>query len=628
MIAVLITGSLLFAAAILFIEGLNARKSQRAALELVANAYSTSILTFQDFYANVILSRLHGSGIQVTHDYANKEKALPIPATMSLDLIQFLNNRDVKASMRLVSENPFPWRQARQLSEFDQNAFARFRTTAEKSFAAQFMQGQHEIFEFAVPVRMTEPCVACHNAHPDSPKRDWKIGDIRGIQVVTLRPQVFGTDNLEQRAYLIVAVICFFAFTFSAIFWLIQRNNIALRVILRDKKRLAEARDAAEAANRAKGAFLSSMSHELRTPLNAILGFGQLLEIDTEDRAPEQQESVKYILTAGHQMLGLVNDLLDFARIDNGKLALNIHRVRIADLVSSCVEQVRSALANKQNVTIENGITDIDLVVQGDDLRIRQVLINLLSNAVKYNQENGQVTISSVIGNVGNVGNESRLRIEVKDTGCGIAIDKLSLLFSPFERLEHSSGSIPGLGIGLHIAKQLVEAMHGTIGVESVQGRGSTFWFELPVAEATEEPAVAPGKAILPAMYGDARFVVLYIEDNPANVQLVKKALQGKQEIELLTARTAEEGLTLAEEDRPDLILMDIQLPGIDGVTATKLLKEIVATRDIPVVALSASAMKEDIERALSSGCVGYMTKPLELQALYELIDGIRRAGK
>ena len=385
---------------------------------------------------------------------------------------------------------------------------------------------------------------------------------------------------------------------------------------------LALAKDEAERANAAKSEFLSRMSHELRTPLNAILGFGQLLEMDAESSTPDQQQSIKYILSTGHQLLGLVNDLLDLSRIDIGKLELNIHRVRIANLASSCVKQVMSSQFKQRNITIENMITDTGLAVQGDDLRIRQVLINLLSNAVKYNKDNGRVTVNCMIEKPG------RLRIQVQDTGYGIAGDKLSLLFKAFERIDQKHGTISGVGIGLHIAKQLVEAMHGTIGVESIQGQGSTFWFDLPIAEETNESTVAPRKTIPSISQTNSRFVVLYIEDNTVNVLVVKKALQRYPDIELLTASSAEDGLTIAEEEHPDLILMDIHLPGIDGIAATTTLKGIEATKHIPVVALSADAMKADVDRALSSGCSAYLTKPIDLLALYEVIDKLRPVEK
>lgn len=240
-----------------------------------------------------------------------------------------------------------------------------------------------------------------------------------------------------------------------------------------------KARAAAEEANKAKSQFLSSMSHELRTPLNAILGFGQLLEMQIDPAKKEQHEFVSHMITAGNQLLGLINDLLDLSRIEIGKLEFNIQNVSIAELVESSVSLVASSRVNSRNITINNTIVDTDLIVRGDGLRIRQVLINLLTNALKYNRDNGSVTISSLTGQDG------RLRIQVQDTGEGIASDKLRLLFRHFERIDQKHGKIEGAGIGLYVCKQLIEAMHGEIGVESVRGKGCTFWFALPTATAS-----------------------------------------------------------------------------------------------------------------------------------------------
>jgi protein-histidine pros-kinase len=239
-----------------------------------------------------------------------------------------------------------------------------------------------------------------------------------------------------------------------------------------------------KAAEKAKSTFLAIMSHELRTPLNAILGYGELLlEDPAGTSADEQSEFVHNILGAGHQLLGLINDVLNLSRIDLGQLDIEDRQLSIAELTTTCVAHVTAAWGRKRNIAIINTISDPSLMVHGDALRIRQILINLLSNAVKYNKENGVVTISGKIDDAG------RLRISVQDTGDGIAKDKLPLLFKPFERLDQVHGTISGVGIGLHIAKQLVEAMHGAIGVESETGQGSTFWFELPMAQVSNSTA-------------------------------------------------------------------------------------------------------------------------------------------
>jgi PAS domain S-box-containing protein len=376
----------------------------------------------------------------------------------------------------------------------------------------------------------------------------------------------------------------------------------------------------AEESNRLRSTFLAGMSHELRTPLNAILGFAQLLEMDSASGTPEQHASVNHILIAGRQLLGLINDLLDFSQIDIGKLHVNIAPLCLAEITAICVSQIASAMAKQKDITVTNRITDTSLWIQADSLRLRQVLINLLSNAVKYNRENGQITICSRIDR------EGWLRIEIHDTGMGISTDKLSLLFAPFERIDQKHGTISGVGIGLHITKRLVEAMGGTVGAESEPGKGCTFWFELPLSEKTPESTVIYGETSPPQLNDESKFVVLHIEDNLVNAQLISKALQRFPRIEILIADNAEDGLTLAEENHPDLILMDINLPGMDGITATKKLKQSHTTRDIPVVALSADAYKKDIERALNSGCSDYLTKPVDLMALYEVIDRMRFA--
>lgn len=281
----------------------------------------------------------------------------------------------------------------------------------------------------------------------------------------------------NDKAILNISLLAFMIGAFVLVFFYFLAGRIERRLEISHKK-LIQAKNHAEKANSVKSEFLSCMSHELRTPLNIIIGYAQILEREKDSISADQHNSVSNILTSGNQMLSLVDDLLEFSSIDGRKLNPDIQPLKIKDFVSTCVNQITIAMAYKKHVIFENKVDNH--MVLGDQRRLKQVLINLLSNAIKYNKENGQVIISSIIETTG------RLKIKVHDTGHGIASDKLSFLFTRFERLDQKNGAIPGAGIGLYISKQLVEAMHGTVGAESVLGEGSTFWFDLPLAEDTQ----------------------------------------------------------------------------------------------------------------------------------------------
>ncbi len=397
------------------------------------------------------------------------------------------------------------------------------------------------------------------------------------------------------------------------------RDELEKRVEERTTE-LVDARDKAELANHAKSDFLKSMSHELRTPLNAILGFSQLLDMDEDSPLNEEHHIfVQDIMKAGYHLLDLVNDVLDLAKIEAGQLQTKTEEINLVTLSGDCVKQVTCAMALNRKITLENRITDPDLIIAGDTRRVRQVLINLLSNAVKYNRDGGKVTIDSVSTPGGFV------RIQVNDNGLGITGDELSKLFEPFERLTHKNSSIEGAGIGLYVSKQLVESMHGSIGAESIKDNGSTFWFELPRAEksSAQTTTIDDQRLVSQDRNRGTRQSVLYIEDNLSNVQVVKQALKKCPNIDFLSAESAESGLIIAKTEQPDLILMDIMLPGIDGVTANNLLKEAETTKTIPVIAVSANAMPEDTALALSSGFEAYLTKPVNIENLLQIIDNI-----
>ena len=376
-----------------------------------------------------------------------------------------------------------------------------------------------------------------------------------------------------------------------------------------DELLLQESKAAAEKANLAKSEFLSRMSHELRTPLNAILGYGQLLEMDAANES--QQESLAEVMRAGEHLLTLINDLLDLSRIDSGHLALSPEAVDLAKAVRAATALVRPMLAPAK-VALEMNLADFrGVTVMADPTRLRQVLVNLLVNAVKYNRPEGRVTLQYEQGDT------NRLRIKVIDTGRGIAPENLPRLFQPFERLGAEASELEGTGIGLALAKRLLELMGGTIGVSSVPGKGSTFWIEL--ARASHSPTSASAPHAIPAVrsVGTAR-KILYIEDNPANRRLMEQIFGRLPNLILVAAANGEAGLRLARTEAPDLILLDIHLPDLDGFEILRRLRATPGMSKIPVLALTADAMPREIQRGRQAGFDAYITKPLDIQKFIE----------
>ena len=380
---------------------------------------------------------------------------------------------------------------------------------------------------------------------------------------------------------------------------------------------LESAKLAAEKANLAKSDFLSSMSHELRSPLNAILGFAQLMDTASPLPAPAQKESIDQILKAGWHLLNLINEVLDLARVESGKLSLSLEPTALGEVLRECQAMIEPQ-AQKRGITIAFPQSHIPYFVLADRTRLKQVLINLLSNAIKYNQPGGMVMVEC------SASIPERVRVSVKDTGAGLPPEKLSQLFQPFNRLGQEAGGQEGTGIGLVVAKQLIELMGGVIGVESTVGAGSVFWFDM-VEAAEPQLAVDSSQSLTPAASpvpsAPRLRTLLYVEDNPANLKLVEQLVARRPDLCLLSAGDGNVGITLARTRIPKVILMDINLPGISGIETLRLLREDPATAHIPVVALSANAMPRDIEKGLQAGFFSYLTKPIKVKEFMDVLD-------
>jgi PAS domain S-box-containing protein len=385
------------------------------------------------------------------------------------------------------------------------------------------------------------------------------------------------------------------------------------------ERAMLQAKEAAEATSRAKSEFLASMSHELRTPLNSILGFAQLFGMDPG--LPKKTRAQAHeIERAGQHLLSLVNDLLDLARIESGKLEIFSEPVSIKAVVSDSLAMV-APIAHERGIGLVNagGVCE-KILVQADRTRLQQVLINLLANAIKYNRPAGTVQLACRVS-------EGSVRVAITDTGPGIPAHKQSRMFSAFDRLGAERGQVEGSGIGLVITRRIVEAMGGRIDFESVDGQGSTFWVEFPVtAGAMPETVTMPAPAM--AETHAARAHVLYIEDNPMNQRLMLQIFASRNYPELRVAHTAEIGIQLARADRPALVLMDINLPGMDGYMALSALRADPKTAAVPVVAVSANAMKGDEKRGIEAGFAAYLTKPIDIPALCAVVDQLIRESE
>ena len=374
---------------------------------------------------------------------------------------------------------------------------------------------------------------------------------------------------------------------------------------------------AAEKANRAKTEFLSSMSHELRTPLNAILGFTQLMESGYPSPTASQKRNLEQILKAGWYLLELINEVLDLALIESGKVTLSREPVSLGEVMLECRAMIEPQ-AQKRGIGITFPRFEVPAFVSADRTRVKQVLINLLFNAIKYNRPGGSVDVVCTLRP------PSSIRISVRDTGAGLAAEQVAQLFQPFNRLGKESGAEEGTGIGLMVTKRLVDLMGGAIGADSTVGVGSVFWIELGLTGAPQFVDQKAGRAALappPVADGTPLRTVLYVEDNPANLELVEQLVARRPDLRMLSAADGALGIEFARTCQPELILMDINLPGISGIEALKILRADPATAHIPILALSANAAARDIERGLEAGFFNYLTKPIKVDQFMDALD-------
>jgi len=481
-----------------------------------------------------------------------------------------------------------------------------FNPAAEKIFG----YSSKEIINKNINILMPEPYHSEHDGHLETYKRTGEahiIGTVRELTGLRKDGTTFFLElavsevQLESGKKFIGAV-----------------RDITERKIFEDE--IHQARHEAEKANNAKSQFLSQMSHELRTPLNAILGFAQILERDTKNMDVSfRLECVNQIMKGGNHLLDLINDVLDLSRVETGNLSVSMEATELAPLIREVLSLSEPLTVANQVDLIDNIFSDTNYIVHADRVRLRQALLNLVSNAIKYNRPSGTVKLSC------EKLRENRLRISVTDTGPGIPQKHHARLFQPFSRLEEHETLIEGTGIGLTICKELINLMGGEIHLKSEVGKGSTFSIDLALCDQpsnqikrTEISDSHPSEN--PVQRTDLS--ILYIEDNPANMQLVERIMQNSRpEVSLFVATNGQQGLALARKHQPDLILLDIHLPQINGWEIFERLQQSASTRNIPVIAVSANAMEKDIKKTLGMGFDQYLTKPIILEDFLKILD-------
>jgi len=373
-------------------------------------------------------------------------------------------------------------------------------------------------------------------------------------------------------------------------------------------------------ASAAKSEFLSSMSHELRTPLNAVLGFAQLLERDRKQPLSDrQQERLQHVLHGGEHLLRLIDDVLDLSRIEAGRITMSCEPVGVREVLSEVLTTLEP-MAARARIKLDVAAIPADLPrVVADRTRLAQILMNFGSNAIKYGKPDGSATFEAAAAG-------ANVRITVIDDGIGIPADKRGKLFEPFQRAGQETGPIEGTGIGLVISKRLAGLMHGSVGFTSEAGQGSRFWVEVPMLHAgaaglAETPAAATVTS--PLAVTAERYKVVYVEDNPSNIAFMRDLVEDLPSVELLTAPTAEIGLPLIRSHQPAAVIMDVNLPGMSGLEAVKLLQQWPETRDIPIVGLSAAALIKDTARAQEAGFYRYLTKPVKVAELTAVLEDL-----
>ncbi len=619
-----------------------------------AQAHADSITQFRNFYTQELVPRAVKSGMTITHDYKSKDNALPLPATLTIDLGHYLSVVDGGTQVRLYSDQPFPWRaKERQLDNFQRDALAHLKTDPQTPFAREEVMNGQRVLRFAQADRMLPKCVACHNSYPNSPFTQWKEGDVRGALEIILPVSQWqvSSANVLHRTFAVLLTVLFGG---SFLVWLTVRRirsalqtarllseerQVAIRQLSQEitereqaerqlrhsESLLVIAKDKAEQANRLRGEFLANMSHEIRTPMNGIVGMTDLaLELCQNT---SQKEYLTLARDSANHLLQIINEILDFSKIEANALELMPVEVCPAQLIRHTARSLEQlARAKGVALRLEPDAAMPDLVLM-DPVRMRQVLTNLIGNAIKFTNQ-GSVTVSTRVDHE-ILEEKSWLRITIDDTGIGFDPARTQALFSPFTQADGSvTRSFGGTGLGLAITRSLLQLMGGDITAEGRPGKGATFVASVPLQVATHSAEVALQgltTAAPPAMpSATPGLSVLLVEDHEINRKLAEILLK-RMGYGYQTANDGVQALALLAQERFDVVLMDVMMPEMDGLTALSHLRQEEAStgEHTNVLMVTAHAITGDRERFLEAGADGYVSKPMSQAALQNEINRV-----